>query len=166
MAEETGYDWSSLIPILAGVVTNLAGGGSLTGKPRQQVSTVGPLTPEGQKIMDEYSRTVAATPMMTSTSMGNVRATFPNKSRIGLLKQMALLDAARRGTLEQQPAEEGVLGRLAPLLASMYSNKRKDPWGGIKPTVNYNAGNVGYDPNFTQNPDDWWMNSFGTSEGE
>jgi hypothetical protein len=128
MADETtgGTDWGSLITLLAGVIGGLSSGQTLTGKPARMESTTAPLTPEGQRIMDEYQRTLDATPMMGSTSMGNVSATFPNKSRVGILKNMVALELLRKGGLTNLPAETGILGNLAPILASL--KKKQDPY--------------------------------------
>ena len=160
MATETGgTDWGSLITLLAGVVGGLSSGQSLTGKPQQQGANTGPLTAEGQRIMDEYTRTLDQTPMTTTNRMGNVSVTLPNKSRLGILKNMAALELIRKGNLTQQSAEEGILGKLAPLLAAM-TKKKKDPndpynLGTTTPNTNYNAGTVGYDPNYK--PENDWM---------
>jgi hypothetical protein len=126
------------------------------------------LTPEGQMIMDEYTKTLNATPMTRNIRMGNVSASLPNKSRLGILKNMITLEAIRRGGLTQQPAETGILGKLAPLLASLGTKKTNpnDPYNLGTSTVKYDSGNVGYDPNYTPDANNWWLNSYGTDSGE
>jgi hypothetical protein len=119
----TGTDWGTLLTLLASLYGGVSSGQSLLGKPAGQVSSVGPLTPEGQSIMDEYTKELNATPLTSSTRMGNVKVTLPNRSRLGILKNMANFENARRGSLySTQPSETGLLGKLAPLLASIYKD--------------------------------------------
>jgi hypothetical protein len=168
MADEngSGTDWGSLISLLAGAAGGLLSGQSLTGKQSEMTPNTAPLTPEGQRIMDEYVKTLDATPRMKTYRMGNVSSTMPDRSRLGILKNMMLLEQIRKGGLTQKPAEAGILGKLAPLLASLGGKKQNtnDPYNLGVPQ--YDAGTVGYDPNYKPNNDNWWMNSFGTDSGE
>jgi hypothetical protein len=95
----------------------------LTGKPTGQVSTVGPLTPEGASIWDEYMKMLSNTPATKNINFGGQGWTINNPQRMGLLKALGSLDTERKGILQQTPETTGLLGRLAPLLAALGGNK-------------------------------------------
>ena len=141
MADETtttdsGTNWGSLATILAGLIGGLSSGQSLLGTPNKQVPNTGPLTPEGQQIMDEYTKALNATPVMSNFRFGGTNFSIPNRNRLNVLKQMLALEQIRKGNLTNQPADTGLLGKLAPILASLSGGTKKKQ----NPNDPYNLG--------------------------
>ncbi len=70
------------------------------------------MTPEGQKLWEQYSTIMGSLPDTRNIKFGGNTWTTPNRQKMGVLNSMLALDASRRGTLSTQPEQAGLLGKL------------------------------------------------------